>query len=264
VRALLAAIRCEKGDVGGNLSAHLRLLAAAASAGCDLALFPEMSLTGSADPATHPERLIALDHPAVAELARASGETGVGACFGVAERSPAGEPHITQVFAAGGRVAGAQRKRHLGEGEEAFTAGPGSQVFEHGGIRFGIAICAEAGFDAPFDAAAASGARLVLFPAAPGLYGRRTDEASWRAGFSWWEGSGLGDARRHARRLGLWVALAGQAGSTTDEDFPGLAGLVRPDGSVAARLPDWREGVLTADIPSSGRQLELHPGDLLG
>jgi predicted amidohydrolase len=58
-----------------------------------------------------------------------------------------------------------------------------------------------------------------------------------------------GDARRHARRLRLWIALAGQAGSTADEDFPGLAGLVRPDGGVMARLPDWREGVLIVDIP---------------
>ena len=231
--------------------------------GCQLAVFPEMSLTGSTDPAAHPERLIGLDHPAVAALAAASGETGVGACFGLAERLPSGEPHITQVFAAGGRVAGVQRKRHLGEGEEAFTAAAAPAVFGHAGVRFGIAICAEAGFDAPFDAAAAAGASLVLFPAAPGLYGRRTDEASWRSGFSWWEGSSLGDARRHARRLGLWIALAGQAGSTADEDFPGLAALVRPDGAVAARLPDWRPGTLVVDIPSAGRQLELQPGDLL-
>jgi predicted amidohydrolase len=113
-----------------------------------------------------------------------------------------------------------------------------------------VAICAEARFDGPFDAAAASGARLVLFPAAPGLHGRRTGEASWRRGFAWWEGSALGDARRHARRLGLWIALAGQAGSTADEDFPGFAALVRPDGEVTARLPDWRPGVLLVDIPS--------------
>jgi predicted amidohydrolase len=106
-----------------------------------------------------------------------------------------------------------------------------------------------AGFDAPFDAARAAGASLVLFPAAPGLYGRRTDEASWRRGFSWWEGSSLGDAARHAQRLRLWIALAGQAGSTAGEDFPGLAALVRPDGSVAARLPDWQPGVLTVEFP---------------
>jgi len=116
-------------------------------------------------------------------------------------------------------------------------------------VRFGIAICAESGADAPFDTVAAAGARLVLFPAAPGLYGRRTDEASWRSGFTWWEGAGLRDATRHAQRLGLWIALAGQAGSTADEDFPGLAALVRPDGSEAARLPDWRPGVLTVDLP---------------
>ena len=148
-----------------------------------------------------------------------------------------------------GGIAGVQRKRHLGEGEEAYAPAAESVVFEHAGTRFGVVICAEAGFDAPFDAAAAAGARLVLFPAAPGLHGRRTDEASWRRGFCWWEGWGLGNACRQAQRLGLWIALACQADSTADEDFPGLAALVRPDGSVAARLPDWHPGVLTVDVP---------------
>ena len=170
MRALLAAIRCPKGAVERNLAAHLRLLAQARAAGCELVLFPEMSLTGSADPAAQPAWLAGLDHPAVAALAEATGETGVGACFGVAERSPDGTPYITQVFAAAGRVkaGGVQRKRHLGEDEAAFTAATEPVVFDHAGARFGVAICAEAGFDGPFDAAAAGGARLVLFPAAPG------------------------------------------------------------------------------------------------
>lgn len=248
MRALLAAIRCEKGDVEGNLASHVRLIAEAASTGCALAVFPEMSLTGSADPAASPGRLIPLDHPAIGMLARASGEHGIGVCFGLAERSLSGQPHITQVFAADGRIAGVQRKRHLGEGEESFIAAAAGEVFDYAGVRFGIAICAEAGFDAPFDAAAAAGARLVLFPAAPGLHGRRTSHASWQDGFAWWEACSLGDARRPARRLGIWIALAGQAGSTVDEDFPGLAAL-GPDGSVTARLPDWREGALAVAIP---------------
>jgi predicted amidohydrolase len=71
VRCLLAAICREKGDVAGNLAAQLRILADAAAAGCDLAVFPELSLTGSVDPAANPERLISLDHPAVARLAAA-------------------------------------------------------------------------------------------------------------------------------------------------------------------------------------------------
>ncbi len=250
MRCLLAAIRCEKGDVAGNLAAQLRILADAAAAGCDLALFPEMSLTGSVDPAANPERLISLGHPAVARLAAASAQTGTGACFGIAERAPDGTPYITQVFAAAGRVTAVQRKRHLGEGEEAFTPAAESVTCEHAGGSFGMVICAEAGYDGPFDAAACAGAGLILFPAAPGLTGRRTDEASWRRGLAWWEGCALGDARRQARRLGLWIALAGQAGATADEDFPGLAALVRPDGSVAARLPDWRPGVLIVDVPA--------------
>jgi predicted amidohydrolase len=152
MRALLAAVRCEKGDVEGNLAAHRRLVDRAATEGCDLVLFPEMSLTGSVDPAVRPDRLISLDHPAVLALAGAA-RGGAAVCFGVAERSPSGQPYITQVVAAAGSITGVQRKRHLGQG------------------------------------------------------------------------------------------------TTVDEDFPGLAALVGPDGRVAARLPDWREGVLIVDVP---------------
>jgi predicted amidohydrolase len=83
----------------------------------------------------------------------------------------------------------------------------------------------------------------------PVLRWRRIDDASWRSGFSWWQGCGLADAIRHARRRGLWIAMAGQAGSTVDEDFPGLAALIDPDGTVRDRLHDWREGTLVTDIP---------------
>ncbi len=246
---MLTAIRCAKGDVEANLASHLHVLGEARAAECDVVLFPEMSLTGSVDPATHPQRLITLSHPAVRELTAAAAGTAVAICFGIAERDADGEPRITQLFAAGGAITAIQRKRHLGDGEEAFAAAAGFAVAEHAGTRIGMAICAESGYDDPFDTAAAAGAALMLFPAAPGLYGRRSTDDSWRSGHAWWEGCGLADAQRHARRLGLWVALAGQAGSTDDEDFPGLAALVGPAGDVVARLPDWQPGLLTVDIP---------------
>jgi len=197
MHALLAAINCAKGPIEVNLAGHLAVIDTA-DAG-DLVLFPEMSLTGSVDPASEPDRLVPLEDPAVTTLAQAA-RSGVTLCFGIAERGPDGEPYITQLVAA--------------------------------------------------DGAAAAGAKLVLFPAAPGLHGRRTDEASWRSGFSWWQGCSLGDASRHAKRLGLWIAQAGQAGTTKDEDFPGLAALTGPDGQVVARLPDWRAGVLAVDVPA--------------
>jgi len=45
-----------------------------------------------------------------------------------------------------------------------------------------------------------------------------------------------------------------QAGSAHDEDFPGLAALVKPGGEVAHRLPDWRPGTLVVDVPVDPRR----------
>ena len=253
MRLLLSALRCEKGAIDHNLAEHRRVLRAARDAGCALALLPEMSLTGSADPAVDPERLVPLDHPAVGELVAATGEVGVAAVFGIAERTADG-PFITQVVAAGGRVAGVQRKRHLGEGEDAFRASDDDGVFDVAGTRVAIAICAEGGTDRPFAHAQSAGAELVCFPAAPGLHGRRTTDDEWRAGWDWWCGSALGDARRHARERGLWIAIATQAGVTVDEDFPGLAALVNPQGEVVAQSPDWSAADLVVDVP------DLSPG----
>jgi predicted amidohydrolase len=167
--------------------------------------------------------------------------------FGIAERVGAAF-HITQVYAHDGRLGGVYRKRHLGEGEEAYRVGNGGGVFQLGAVRFGVALCAEGGVDFPWTEAAAAGASMVCFCAAPGLYGRRTNERGWRDGHAWWVQQGLGDAVRHARRLGVWVAMATQAGATEDEDFPGLAALVSPSGEVT-RLPDWRPGILTVEVP---------------
>jgi predicted amidohydrolase len=248
MRVLLAAITCQKGDIEGNLVRHRQVLREAARAGCDLAVFPELSLTGSVDAVRHPERAIGLDDPAVHRMAEAAHEARVGALFGLAEVRD-GDCHITQAYASDGRVAGVQRKRHLGDDEHGFVVASETTVFEYGAARFGAIICAEAGVDATWDATAATGAAVLFMCSAPGLDGRRTTEARWRDGFEWWEACGLGDARRHAARLGVWVALATQAGSTADEDFPGIAALVAPTGEVRRRLPDWRPGTLVVDIP---------------
>src|ERR1022692_3377568 len=50
LRVMLAALCCQKGDWEANLAAHCEVLASAREAGCHLAVFPEMSLSGSAAP----------------------------------------------------------------------------------------------------------------------------------------------------------------------------------------------------------------------
>lgn len=248
MRLLLAAMTCAKGGYEANLAAHLDLLAQARRTACDLVLFPEMSLTGSVDAARHPERSVALDHPAVAQLVDGTRRTQVAAVFGLAERWD-DQLWISQAYACGGQLLGVQRKRHLGEDEHGFAEATETASFELGAARFASLICAESTVDHTWDASAATGAPLLLMSSAPGLHGRRTSEADWRAGFEWWESAGLADARHHARRLGVWVAMATQAGSTGDEDFPGAAALVAPTGEVLDRLPDWRPGTLVVEVP---------------
>ena len=246
VKVLLAAITCEKGDVGGNLARHRDVIAEARDAGCDLAVFPEFSLTGSVDPVAHPERAIGLDHVAVQTIAAETHD--IAALFGIGERV-GDDFFITQALAADGRLVACQRKRRLGHDEEGFSTGAEAMNFTSRGTTFATVICAEGNHDDVWDAATA---KLVFYCSAPGLYGRRTTDADWQRGFEWWGEAGLANAERQARRLNLWVGMATQAGSTLDEDFPGIAALIDPLGEIVARLPDWRPGTLIVEIPVSG------------
>ena len=111
-----------------------------------------------------------------------------------------------------------------------------------------MAVCAEIGTPVPYDRDAA----LVLGPAAPGLYGPLrdpTDAEGWRRGFDWWRGQCLADARRLAVPRRRWLAIATQAGATFDEDFPGWAALIGPDGDVVAESADHREALLAVEVP---------------
>jgi predicted amidohydrolase len=181
MRILLAALTAHKGDLAGNLASHQATLEEARAQGCQVAVFPEFSLTGSVDPRRHPERALGVDAEPVRALLEATWRTGVAAVFGIAERAgPAF--HITQLYGHDGRLGGVYRKRHLGEDEEGYTPGQGAGVFQLGSARFGVTICAEGGVDFPWDSAVAGGASVVLFCSAPGLYGRRTDERAGATG----------------------------------------------------------------------------------
>jgi NAD+ synthase (glutamine-hydrolysing) len=164
VRILLAALNARKGDLAGNLASHAAVLEQARVQGCQLAVFPEFSLTGSVDPRRHPERALTVDAEPVRALLEATSRTGVAAVFGIAEH--AGPVfHITQLYGHDGRLGGVYRKRHLGEGEEGYRPGNGNGngVFQLGAARFGITLCAEGGVDFPWDDAVAGGASVVCF-----------------------------------------------------------------------------------------------------
>ena len=238
---LLTAIMCEKGDLAANLATHMSLVRQAAESGCDLVVFPEFSLTGSVDPVRHPERAVAIDDPTIMALTQVAHDHDVATVFGFVEHA-GDEFFITQAVARDGAINGLQRKRHLGDDEVGYSTAGEALVFELDGRRIGIIICAEANVEWTWDATCAAGADTVLFCSAPGLDDPRPTEAALRAGFDWWEGFGLAHARRHARRLGLTVAMATQAGTTVDENFPGIAALGVARGHRARSSPRLASG----------------------
>jgi predicted amidohydrolase len=241
MRLLLTALSCPKGDIEGNLKSARGLLTHGRDAGCHLVLLPEMSLTGY-----RPAAAIALSHPAVVDLVRAT-EHAPALCFGLVEARQAGRPpYITQVLAHQGEMVAVHRKAGLGDGEaDHFSAGTAAGRLVVDDVPVSLAVCAEIGAQAPYEL----NSSLVLGPSAPGLYGeRRRSDSDWQRGFDWWRGSVIADAKR-LLRPGQWLAVSTQAGATDDEDFPGWAALLEPGGSVAVELPDWREGVLVVESP---------------
>lgn len=249
MRALLAAITCQKGDIERNFNTHMNAVEDAVAKSCDIAVFPEMSLTGYLNHSQPGHVPISIESEPVQRMAKLSGESNVSLLFGIVEENSDDLPFITQVYASEGKVQAVYRKRHLGEGELGlFVPGADSMVFGAGAASFGVAICADRDWPDEFEFAAKSGAKVVFHPSAPGLWGRRTDEASWRNGFDWWRDTCIEIHSERARKLGITVAVVTQAGVTDDEDFPGWAAVIGPDGLVKSELPDWQAGTLIADL----------------
>jgi predicted amidohydrolase len=198
-----------------------------------------------------------LDSEWVRVFVRMTGQVGIVASAGFIETNPGGgKPYITQVLAQNGEILGSYRKRHVVDEEaEWFSPGEDSPVFTlnlpDGKVKIALAICADSDNPAVFADAAHQGAKLVLHSSAPGLYGRRTDEAGWQAGFDWYKGHLAERLPNYAREQCIVIAVATQTGQTVDEDFPGGSFVFGADGEIMAASPDHREMLLVCDVDIS-------------
>jgi predicted amidohydrolase len=244
MRIGLIQMLSEKGAVESNLAATIALFEKAARLGVEILAFPEASLSGYIDPLRYPEAVLRLDGPEIARLAAATRGHPFSVLAGLIEHNPDGKPFVTHVVVRDGQVQGVQRKiRNLEEDAEYYACGDKNEIgiFEHGGGRFGISICADIALEEIPRRCAESGARLCFELAAPGLYG---DQAArnWQSGFEWWRGECQKYLASYARRYGLWIGAATQAGRTRDEDFPGGGYLFAPGGELVFATPDWQPG----------------------
>ncbi len=247
----LVQMRCEKGAIDTNFASIERYIATAAEAGADVVVFPEMSISGYGDPTRMPGAMVRIDGPEVSRFLELTRGHDAAIVAGIIEPNGNDKPFITQLVARNGELLGAYRKRNVAEDEvKWFSAGSEPFVFDHAGVRFGLAICADIDAPAVFRDCAARGATVILECAAPGLYGEQATR-DWRSGWGWWRRECHDKLGAHARDLGVYIAVATQAGRTIDEDFPGGGYLLGPTGACLAESVNWDEGMLVVSIPSS-------------
>ncbi|MFB0522138.1 MAG: carbon-nitrogen hydrolase family protein [Candidatus Bathyarchaeia archaeon] len=248
VKIGLVQMRCEKAAITENLNGIARYLEEATAYGLDVVSFPEMSITGYADPNKYPEAIIRLDGPELGRLLKLTRGKSITVLAGLIEANPAGKPFITQVVVRDGKLLGFYRKKRIVD-EEADWFSPGDlmPVFKHGDLSFGVAICADIRNHQVFAQCARQGAKIVFEVAAPGLHG---DQATrdWLAGFKWWECKCQKYLSLYAQKYNIWVTVATQAGRTVDEDFPGGGYVFGATGQRLYATPDWSPGAVYLDI----------------
>jgi predicted amidohydrolase len=239
---------CEKAAMADNLANIARYLQEADARHVDIIGFPEMNITGYADPTKYPESIIRLDGPEIARVLEMTKGKSVTVLAGLIEENPTGKPFITQIVVRNGQLLGYYRKVTI-EDEEAdwFSRGETVPVFTHNGLTFGLAICADLGNEKVYAECARQGAKIVFELAAPGLYGEQATR-NWQSGFEWWEGECQKYLSRYTQKYGIWVAVATQAGRTIDEDFPGGGYVFAPDGQRLYATPDWSPGEVYVEI----------------
>ena len=126
IRVGLAQMAPRLGDFEANLEVHLGTVGKAREAGCDLVVFPELSLTGYLLADQVPEIAVPLGDPRLDELRHASVDCDV--LVGLVEDAPGHRFHNVAAYFSGGRLVHTHRKLYLPtyglfqEGRE-FTAG---------------------------------------------------------------------------------------------------------------------------------------------
>jgi len=241
IRVAACQINTVVGDLDGNVGRTLTALAEAEAAGADLAVFPELTVTGYP-----PEDL--LGRPAFVEdnlAAFATVVAGTGTCaavVGYVGVAPSGRLLNAVALCRGGEVLARYVKRILPnygvfDEQRWFAPGEGAATLvEVAGVPVGMTICEDMWFPGgPMAEQAASGARLLVNAnASPYSRGRREERLAVLA--------------ERTAETGRPVVYVNQVGGQDELVFDGASVVVAADGSVVAGARQFAEEVLVVDL----------------
>ncbi len=245
-------------------SKGVRALAAAAEAGADLVVFPELSFTPfyprlpQSDRPESPKDLAEpVPGPTTEVLAEQAARHGVVVVFNLMERDGDQTYDTSPVIDTDGTVLGRTRMMHITEYEHFHEQGyytpgnTGAPVYDTAIGRIGVAICYDRHYPEYLRALALQAAEVVVVPQA-GTVGE------------WPEGMYEAELRVAALQHGFFTALANRVGQEGDMRFAGRSFVADPFGEVVAQAPEGDESILHASISladrddAPARQLFLH------
>jgi NAD+ synthase (glutamine-hydrolysing) len=238
MRIALAQIDTTVGDLDGNRERILAHLGEAKEAGADVALFPELAVTGypPEDLLLRPSFIQAAKQ-SLAQIAREA--RGIVACVGT--------PHLDRdlynvcAVCAGGEVKALYRKRFLpnyGVFDEHRYFAPGRDLFllEHGETLIGPTVCEDIWQPGPpaTDLALAGAQLIVNISASPFHVGKEREREQM--------------LQTRARDNVCYVAFVNAVGAQDELVFDGHSVVLDDEGEVLARAPGFEEALLVVDI----------------
>jgi NAD+ synthase (glutamine-hydrolysing) len=241
LRLALCQVDAVVGDLAGNVRRVVRALEEAEGAEADLAVFPELVITG------YPPEDLLLEPAFVAgsgrsleDVARATRRTA--AVVGYVEEDR--DLFNAAAVCAGGRVHGTWRKELLPnyavfDERRWFSPGSGQDrptLFVVGGVRVGVAICEDVWSPTgPLARYAAAGAELVVvLNASPYRRGVRAERERMLA--------------TRAADSSLALAYVNLVGGQDELVFDGGSMIFGLDGGLLAAAPQFEEGILVCDL----------------
>ncbi len=256
VRVAACQLNTVVGDLDGNVERILGALRRAEDAGCDIAVFPELAVSGYP-----PEDLIlksAFVDDVQAALARLAAATGdcvaiVGFVDGEeAVADPSSRAFNAAAICARGQVFGVYHKRALpdyGVFDEERYFEPGSHaldLYEINGVTVGVSICEDLWIPGgPTAELARGGAQLIVnINASPYEQGKMVVRVTV--------------LRSRFAESGVPIVYVNQVGAQDELVFDGGSMALAADGAVVARAEQFVEAVMVFDIET----IEHRTGDV--